>query len=485
VDNAIKMGLQAKREADAELTRITGLQNPNSVAQLLSWLTERGYPFSDIRKDRVKIALSTHSASMKPEAVLALRKRLESTKTSVKKFDAMQRAQTDGRLRHMFMFAGAGRTNRWAGKLVQMQNLPRASRDVEDYLELAREIIESGDYAAAKAFFNPLDMLSSSIRSTFEAPKGYKFVVCDLNAIENRGLGWLARCEPILEVFRKGLDPYIAFATFMYAMSYEELWHEFKVLKKKDKRTNAKPAVLGAGYMLSGGELVGEYPDVKKTGLWGYAEAMGIKMTREEAHYAVKVFRETYVDVCNFWSEIQEAAMHTTRTGKPSKAGFVSFDFKSPFLRMRLPNGRCLYYCRPKIEQKSRVVTYVNETLDPKTGEVKKERVQRRVTSPTLTYEGVHQTTKKWTRIETHPGKLTENAVQAVSRDVLAECMLRAEQVGFTIVGHVHDEIITLVPEDSPLGIRDLKKIMSTAIKWADGFPLDAAGYEATWYKKD
>ena len=251
-------------------------------------------------------------------------------------------------------------------------------------------------------------------------------------------------------------------------------------------RTGNGPLIAhNCGYMLGGGdEKTNKNGDSIRTGLWGYAEAMGVQMTREQAHEAVKTFREAYPEVVNFWRDLRDAAMDCVANHTTVRVGHVVFNGTNGLMRVRLPNGRILNYVRPRIEQVKRtfertVVVGEDDKGRPVT-EVRKETKM----VPALSYEGVDQRTKKWGRQFTHPGKITENLVQAVARDVLCEGLVNAKAKGFDIILHVHDEIICEVPLDAPLKLEDLIECMARPISWAPGLPLAAAGEVSPFYKK-
>lgn len=317
----------------------------------------------------------------------------------------------------------------------------------------------------------PLDVVGSLLRSVFIARPGHKFVICDLSAIENRGLGYIAEDETILEVFRKGLDPYLNFATKMYQVPYESLAkvingeHKPIDAEAKEKRQNAKPAVLGCGYMLSGGEeIVTDEGDKIFTGLMGYGRAMGIPLTKELADLSVQVFRDTHVGVVKCWRKLEDSAMMCIRTGRPRVVGPIRFEMTNGVLRMILPSGRSLHYLEPKIVEREWF------------GGKKK----------TIECWGIDQKKHIWTRIYTYGGKLIENAVQAISRDILVDGMFNATEAGFPIVMHCHDEIVAEVPEESLLGIAQLRECMIRMPKWGNHqLLIDAAGFESKVYKKE
>jgi DNA polymerase len=424
------------------------------------------------------------------------------------------------------MFLGASRSGRWSGSGVQVHNLPRPVKDVEKKYDRAVEIIAQKDYAAAKKEFSPsvqfpdgskftipsaIGMATSCIRSAFQAPEGKVFVVCDLGAIENRVLGWLAECGGILEVFERGECPYLSFASKMYHVPYESLYkldehgkHVAKDNEAKDKRQIGKPAVLGAGYGLGGGELHcdkcrHEYKesdskfvcerqvnfkecggDIVKGGLWGYAENMGVTMTREEAHLGVKVFRDSYQEIAGkkgLWTRLEKAAMSVIENGKPIRVGPLVFTRRSRenetvVLRIQLPSGRGLHYMNAKVRKA-----------------VKKGRDNKEYETREIIYDGIGHGVGKiqqgWGEVKTYGGKICENVVQAISRDVLVNGMMLADQMGAEIVMHVHDEIV-VVSEDTPFSfsLADLQWCMTQIPDWAPGLPLAAEGYSGKIYKK-
>lgn len=402
----------------------------------------------------------------------ALILRKQTSKTSYTKLDRIRDiVSSDGRLRDQFSFLGSSRAGRWSGHGVQIHNLPRPTKAVEQNLSGALALLEAGNSAAVeKELGFPLEVVAGCLRSMFQAPPGYKLIVSDLNAIENRGLGWVARCDAILDVFRKNRCPYLDFSTKLHGESYEELETAYKAgdALAKQRRQDSKPPVLGAGYRLGGGEEIEtEDGDIIRTGLWGYAQNMGIELSREQAHNAVKVFREAYPEVKQLWYDLEDAAFRAMKDNTSQERGRCVFQAFGPkkarkLLRILLPSGRGLHYIRPKLEMREFM------------GQDKL----------TLTYEGIDQKKHIWTRIQTQGGKLTENIVQAISRDILLNGMFLAEQRGLTIVGHIHDEIITLVPESSPLGLADLRTCMIESPTWAADFPLNADGFEDKTYRK-
>lgn len=468
VDNAIKVAAEVTERRLAEMKEITGLDNPNSNKQLLPWLQEAGYRFDDLKAGHVTTALVEAEKKGKDELARVLSLRQEVSKSSVKKFATLKRVtDEDGLLRNSFQFAGAQRTWRWGGRNYQPQNLAKPPKYLEDMMEEAVRHLEFLDAETIEWLYpKPLELLSACVRPVVQAPEGHVFLDADLNAIENRVLGWLADDQKILDVFRRGQDPYLAFGVYTTGRSYEDLYHEWKVLGKKDVRNDNKPPTLGCGYMLGAGEYRTDRKTGERvgTGLLGYAQNMGVTLSPEQSQLAVRVFRETFTDVVQFWRDVDRAMRKCIRTGQPTRVTYLKFDMSGPFCRMHLPSGRCLHYFRPRIE-------------DAKTpwGEVR----------PTITYEGLNDK-KQWVRQTTHPGKITENAVQAIARDVQAHGMVLAKKEDLSIRLHVHDQVVPVAPEDeAETGLKTLIKCMSVVPKWAPGLLLGAEGGIHRVFQKD
>lgn len=492
VENALAIAERRKAELIAEQNRLTGLQNSNSGTQLLPWLQDRGYPYNDLQKDSISKTLAAEEEEVKDtgnhfpcgptldnlgrvvgdavvtqEARTIMRMRQASSKTSTTKYSAcMDGIADDDRLRHCFQFAGGSRTNRWAGRKIQPQNLPRTPKwlEPEDYIDFDRldfcnELISRGDYFTLGVFAGEqMDAVAGCVRSCIQAPRGRKLVVCDLSSIESVVIGWVARCERLLNVFRDGKDAYKDFATALYSKAYEDV--------TKGERSNSKPATLGAGYRLSGGDM----KDGKKTGLWGYAENMGINLSREESHRAVAIFRDTYHEIPSAWYTIENCIERAMRLGgKPVKWNGLTFEVKKPFLRVILPSGRPMYYYKLRVEKVPAISRAGNE-----------------YEKTVISYMGKDQVTQRWKRIESHGGKFIENFVQAIARDILGDGIMRCHEDGFYIVGHVHDEIISEQDEfDNYYTWHRMRELMSIRPDWAPDMPLGAAGYDALVYRKD
>lgn len=496
VENAIQMSDRRKAELTKQLARLTGLANPNSPVQLTEWLRDRGYPFGDIRKDTVKKVLAEDSdrhqdgdpGILEPEAHKALLLRQQTARTSVRKFTALKKAvtfsgndYTQGIFRGGFQFDGAARTGRWAGRRLNPQNLTRTPKEIEEdakygtlhgvrsdfHLANVTNYIRTGDYEALALYVKePMDALAGTVRSAIRPPEGYELLTCDLASIESCVIGWVSNCERLLNVFRTGKDAYKDFATTLYNKDYEDI--------TKEERTNSKPAVLGAGFRLGGGEL----REGKRTGLWGYAESMGIDLTREESHKAVRLFREGYPEIPKLWYALEEAIMRSIRTGRPAvpiiKIGSKSFqvpvriEMLKPYLTIILPSGRRLYYHKPRI---------MKRTLQGNDGPYTKEGI---------TYMGQPQGTKRWERLDSHGGKFTENIVQAIARDILAVGLVRAFEAGFRLVGHVHDELIAMVRKGAKYLTKELlrKLMISDMEETYPGLPLNAEASAIDFYRK-
>jgi DNA polymerase len=494
-NKALDFAIRSQKEVMELLRQKTGLANPNSVKQLLPWLQNEGYSRGSLNKLEVKIGCDSLSQAGKD--VIALR--AESSKTSFKKLEALKlKISEDGRLRNAFLYYGASRTGRWSGggggkgknRGVQFQNLPRPTKQVEKNLDRAIQLIETGDFETAKKEFAPqgvpsvITMVTGCIRSVFQATPDKKLVVCDLGAIENRVLGWLAGCDAILDVFRQGLDPYVAFAVKMFGQPYEIL------ICDKDKRQIAKAPVLGCGYALGHGtEIINgervaiirlnKYGNEVKTGLIAYAENMGIKLTPDQSYLAVTTFRRDYPEVVQLWSDVEDAVIQVLKHGGKVPVSKVEFSRKRRkdgtfVLRMHLPSGRCLHYLNARIQE---------EEATSKKG----EKYKREVIYYDGIGHGVGATTEKieWAPVKAYGGKFVENMDQAISRDLLVYGMTQANEIGMSIVGHVHDEILC---EENigefEFGLEDLKSCMVANPSWAQDLPLAAEGYCGKVYKK-
>ena len=412
---------------------LTGLENPNSVAQLKGWLGENGVEAESLSKKAVTEMIGESDGEVEE----LLRLRLLMAKTSVKKYEAMERSVcSDGRVHGLLQFYGANRTGRWAGRLVQVQNLPQ--NHIED-LELARRLVREGRFEDVEMLYDSTpNVLSELIRTAFVAEPGCRFVVADFSAIEARVLAWLAGERWRLEVFSSHGKIYEASASAMFHVPIEE------VTKGSPLRQKGKIAELGLGYGGAAGALVS-------------MGALEMGLSEDELPSLVAAWRRANPHITQFWWDVDKAAVEavTKRTG--TRAGRITFEYRSGILFVMLPSGRKLAYVKPRLA----VNKFGREGL---------------------TYEGILEN-KKWGRIETYGPKLVENIVQGTARDLLAEAMLRVERKGYPIVMHCHDEIIAEVPEGMG-SVEEMCEVMAVRPSWAEGLPLRADGYECPFYQK-
>lgn len=434
VNHAVACDLLYKETATARAYELTGLENPNSVSQLKLWLKEKGLEVDSLAKDTVK------DLSMKAEVDVqeVLKLRLATSKTSVKKYEAIDRSVcAENRVHGLLQFYGANRTGRWAGRLVQIHNLPQ--NHLPD-LELARALVSEGRYEEVELFYESTsNVLSELIRTAFVAKPGCRFIISDYSAIEARVLAWLAGEEWRLQVFETHGKIYEASASAMFHVPIEE------ITKTSPLRRKGKISELALGY----GGAVGALTSMG---------ALKMGLTEEELPGLVSTWRSANPHITAFWWAVDEAAVTAVRDKKPSKVGRVSFEYKSGILFVTLPSGRKLSYVKPRM-------------------------MLNKFGREGLTYEGIGES-KKWMRLETYGPKLVENIVQAASRDILAEAMLRLEKEGFDIVCHVHDEVVLEVP-DGKSSVEEVNEIMAVNPVWTEGLPLKAAGFESPFYKKD
>lgn len=420
-----------------EAQQLTGLENPKSVPQLKKWLeAETGETIDSLDKDKIKELMSS-DISLKVKRVLFLRSML--AKTSVSKYEAMKRSVcSDGRIRGLLQFYGANRTGRWAGRIVQVQNLPQ--NHLRD-LEYARDCVRNCDFEDFEMLFgNVPGTLSELIRTALVPSEGRRFIVSDFSAIEARVLSYLADEKWRLEVFRTHGKIYEASAAQMFHVPVESI-HKGDPLRQK-----GKIAELALGYGGSVGAMVN-------------MGALKMGLDEDELQPIVDRWRGSNTAITAFWKMVENAAFDAIN-GKPTKIKHgISFVKEAGILFVGLPSGRRIAYVKPQI------------------GTNKFDR-------PAITYMGMNQTSNKWERLETWGGKLTENIVQAFSRDCLAESIIRLEQRGFEVNFHVHDEVILDVPEGVS-SAEEVSAIMCEPVAWADGLPLNADGYECNFYMKD
>lgn len=431
VKNAILFDSKSKAVLSDKMQELTGLDNPNSVQQMKQWLADNGLQMDSLGKKEVAEVLKTAPEPL--QTVLSLRQQL--AKSSVKKYQAMENAVCkDGRARGMFQFYGANRSGRWAGRLIQLQNLPQ--NHITDLAE-ARSLVEQGNYDAMNMLYDDIpDTLSQLIRTAFVPRKGMKFIVSDFSAIEARVLSHLAGEKWRADVFASGGDIYCASASQMFHVPVE------KHGQNAHLRQKGKIAELALGYGGSVGAL-------KSMG------ALEMGLTEEELQPLVDMWREANPNIVKFWWKVDRAVKKAVKERMPSKVGSVSFSYKSGMLFIGLPSGRNLSYVKPKMG--------VNQ-----------------FGSESVTYEGVGGT-KKWNRIESYGPKFVENIVQAISRDILMYAMRTLSHC--FICGHVHDELI--IECDKRVSLAAICEQMGRTPPWIDGILLRADGYECNFYKKD
>lgn len=438
VEQAIRMDAAYKGRLSAEAAEISGLDNPNSVAQMKAWLSAETQSEVQSLNKKDLPDLMASADSEKVARILAIRSEL--AKTSTKKYEAMRNAAcADGRVRGLLQFYGANRTGRWAGRLVQVQNLPQ--NHLED-LDYARRVVLEGDLVSLELLFgNVPDTLSQLIRTALIAREGCTFLVCDFSAIEARVIAWLANEEWRLEVFRTHGKIYEASASMMFHVPVGE------ITKTDPRRQKGKIAELALGYQGGVGAM-------KQMG----GERMGL--TEEEMSGIVADWRAANPHIVQLWRRVEGAARMTITSGEPTVVNGLRFCLHMGALLIRLPSGRSLCYPRPSIGE-------------------------NRFGDKSIIYEGVNQTTKQWGTQETYGGKLVENIVQGIARDCLAVTILRLEERGYPIVFHVHDEVIIETPQDGVHTLEGVEEVFRMPIPWAPGLPLKGAGYETKYYLKD
>ena len=429
VQQAIRMDTLTKDKLLQQMKALTHLDNPNSVYQLLGWLETQGYQSDSLGKAQVQELIKTAREPVR--SVLELR--LQLSKASVKKYQAMQNAVcSDGRARGMFQFYGANRTGREAGRIIQLQNLPQ--NHLPD-LESARELVKSGNLEAVELLYEDVpDTLSQLIRTAFIPKPGYKFLVADFSAIEARVIAWLAGETWRMQAFADGKDIYCASASKIFGVPVVK--HGIN----GHLRQKGKVAELACGYGGSVGAM-------KQMG--------GAEMSDAELKQLVTDWRNASPHIVQLWWDVERAALTAVREQLPTETHGFRFSYESGILFIRLLSGRRLAYVKPRIEP-------------------------NRFGGDSITYEGIG-TGRKWERLETYSGKLVENLVQATARDLLFYSMQTLSQ--YFIVGHIHDEMIIECPKDTKL--EEICQEMARTPDWANGLLLRADGYACQFYKKD
>lgn len=431
VDTAIRMDAASRQELMDDMRRITELENPNSVTQMRSWLADNGLETDTLGKKAVNEMLKTAP----PELADALILRQQLAKSSVKKYQAMQNAVcSDGRARGMFQFYGANRTGRWAGRLIQMQNLPQ--NHLSDLAE-ARGLVRSGDFEAVKMLYEDVpDTLSQLIRTAFIPREGAMFYVADFSAIEARVIAWFAGESWRQEVFAEGKDIYCASASQMFQVPVE------KHGVNGHLRQKGKIAELALGY---GGSV-------------GALKAMGaleMGLTEEELQPLVQAWRAANPNIVKFWWDVDRAVLTAVRDKTTAETHGIRFLCRSGMLSILLPSGRMLNYVKPKIGE-------------------------NRFGGSCITYEGVGGT-KKWERLDSYGPKFVENIVQATARDILCYAMKTLRCCSVTM--HIHDELV--IEADPRVSLDAICEQMGRTPPWANGLLLRADGYITEFYKKD
>lgn len=449
-EGALELGETIRAQLTDEAVQLSGLQNPNSVKQLARWLSaETGDDITTLRKETIKELLGRDNADH-VQRMLEIRQELG--KTSTKKYDANEAAVCDdGRVRGLLQFYGANRTGRWAGRLVQVQNLPRTYTEP---LEFARELVKGRKLDALRTVYgSPNDTLSQLIRTAFVAAPGNVLIDADFSAIEARVISWLADEEWRLEVFRTHGKIYEASASQMFGVPLERIK---KGNPEYSLRQRGKVAELALGYQggvpamrqMDTGKLLADLPD-------------------EEIKDIVDKWRNTNPKIRNLWYSFNDAAIRVIQNGGSLRVRCCTFARECDCIRgttcmtISLPSGRKLYYVEPSVGE-------------------------NRWGGPSITYMGVNDK-NKWGRIETYGGKLVENVVQAIARDCLAQAIEHLEAAGLPVVFHIHDEVVidTAAFDTNDAMLDKVVKIMSTPIPWAEGLPLGADGWVGAFFKKD
>ena len=433
-EQAVKLNSIQTAVAVEQAYMITGLENPNSVTQLKQWLKEKGVEIESLSKKSVKSLADETDGDVSE----MLKLRLLMAKTSVKKYEAVIRSVcSDNRVHGMMRFCGANRTGRWSGNILQPQNLPQ--NHLPD-LTLARDIVKDGDFEMLDMMFgNVPNVLSELIRTVLIPKPNHRFIVADFSAIEARVLAWIAGEQWRIDTFKNGGDIYCASASKMFKVPVE------KHGVNGELRQKGKISELACGYGGSVGAL-------KNMG----AVEMGVQ--ENELQGLINDWRNANPHIVRFWYEVGNAAMKAIKEKTTVPLGKLVFAYERGILFIRLPSGRRLSYIKPRIGT-------------------------NRFGGDSITYMGINSA-KKWDRLETFGGKLTENIVQGTARDLLANALINAANAGYDTVFHVHDEIICEVPNGYG-SVDELCKLMCIKPEWADGLPLNADGFECEYYKKE
>lgn len=445
---AYKIDTEYSKIIKQRVKHLTGVDNPNSIQQLKDWMAGvTGKKVKSLAKDEISNLLAeTDNKAVRD--VLRLRQML--SKSSIKKYTAMINcACKDERGHGFFQFYGANRTGRWAGRLVQLQNL---TKNYLSGLSLARDAVKSGEYTQLELLYGDVPgTLSQLIRTTFVAPKAKVFAVADFSAIEARVTAWLAGEQWRLDVFNTHGKIYEASAASMFNIPLDD------ITKGSHYRQKGKVAELALGYGGSLGAL-------KTMG----GEQMGL--SENEMQDIVTRWRNASPKIVKLWKNLEACAKKAVNQHTITSYRGIEFQANSRLLTIKLPSGRQLFYLKPSLREK-----YVKTALNPEGFKVN-----------SIVYWGMDQVKKQWTRLDTYGGKLTENVVQAIARDLLADAMLRLNRAGYSIVMHVHDEVVCEIANFfAETRLKKMCQIMSEPVEWAEGLPLGADGYLSEFYKKD
>lgn len=439
VEQAITCDTMLSEEMTAKAYELTGLENPNSVSQLKGWLTERGIDVDSLGKKNVTALIKDlDKHSIDSEALEMMRLRLQMAKSSVKKYQAADRyICLDGRAHGLFQFSGANRTQRWAGRGIQLQNLPQNHIST---LDEARELVKLGCFDMVESIYgNTPDILSQLIRTMLIPKEGCEFIVADFSAIEARVLAWLAGEQWRMDAFKRGDDIYCASASQMFGVPVVK--HGIN----GELRQKGKVAELACGYGGAAGALIS-------------MGALDMGLSEDELPGLIDDWRTANPHIVQFWWDVEKAAMDTVKDHRERNVGRIGFQFYANTLWVVLPSGRKLAYIKPRLQP-------------------------NRFGRMAMTFESLNAA-NKWSRGETYSGKLVENCTQSTARDLLAEAMWRMERAGLDIVGHVHDEVILEVPKGT-ITVEDVCSIMNQNPVWANGLVLSSAGYRGDYYFKD
>lgn len=446
IGGALSIHERSTEDLSRKAASITGLSNPNSTAQLLGWLRGQGTELPDLRKETVAETLD-NPENLPEEVKTVLEIRQQLGKTSIKKYEAMKAACcTDERVRGLTQYYGANRTGRWAGRMVQMQNLPRNYLKTLDY---ARKLVKAGNYEGVKALYgNVPDTLSQLIRTAFIPSEGHKFVVADFSAIEARVIAWLAGEQWVNEVFATHRKIYEATASQMFGVPVEKI---VKGNPEYSLRQKGKVATLALGYQGGVNSLIS-------------MGALGMGLTEEELPEIVDRWRQANPRIVDLWYQVGNAALAVMESAQPQAVHGLVFALEGDllygqsFLTVRLPSGRKLFYPKPFLKE-------------------------NQFGRPAVHYYTVGQQTRKWEVASTYGGKMVENIVQAIARDCLAETLKRIDARGLQVVFHVHDEVIIDAPMETT--VEEICGLMAEPIPWAPGLILRGAGFESSYYMKD